>query len=160
MKLIPLSQGKFTQVDDEDFEWLNQWKWSYLKNRKTGYAVRGIAIRGTHNKMILMHREILNTPPDMESDHEDQNGLNNQRYNIRICTQSQNSMNRKKHSGNFTSKYKGVGWHKTVKKWRARIKVNNKMRELGYFDNEIDAAKFYDERAKEIHGEFAYLNFP
>ena len=59
-----------------------------------------------------------------------------------------------------SSKYKGVTWHKMGKKWVAAIQLNRKQYHLGHFSNEIDAARAYDEKAKELHGEFAYLNFP
>jgi len=83
MKLIPLTQGKFAQVDDEDFEYLNQWKWFALKDAQTFYAARGIYLKGN----ILMHRQLLGlTNSEVKGEHKDRNGLNNQKENLRVAT--------------------------------------------------------------------------
>ena len=106
-----------------------------------------------------MHREILGlTDPKIQGDHIDGNGLNNQRYNLRTATHTQNQRNRK----NFikgTSKYKGVSLNKKNKKWIVRIRNGGKQIYLGHFLDEIEAAKKYDEMAKIYHKEFAYINF-
>lgn len=152
MKLIPLSQGKFSQVDDEDFEWLNQWKW---------YAYKGIndvfyVARSIGRKQIKMHRLILGlTIFEERGDHIDHNGLNNQRINLRKCTHQENCKNRKSAKGS-SSKYLGV--RLKINRWNARITVLKKQKHLGYFKTEIDAAKAYNEAAIKYHGEFANLN--
>jgi len=155
-KRIPLTQGKFAIVDDEDYERLSRFKWYTGKSRNTFYAVRSVKIMG---KWITrkMDRDILNVPIGFQVDHINRNGLDNRKVNLRTCTLAQNVRNRKtpKHS----SKYKGVSWFKITKKWRAYIYPNNKFISLGYFMNEIDAAKAYDNKAKELFGEFACLNF-
>ena len=153
MKLITLTQSLFAQVDDEDYEYLNQWKWSAAKGRITYYAVR------VENKTYIpMHRVLLKlTDPKILGDHIDGNGLNNQKHNIRPCTPVQNKYNSiKKNSG---STYKGVTWNKQHKKWRARIMYNKKEIFIGHYTSEIEAAKAYDNEAKKYFGEFAYLNF-
>lgn len=108
MKKIKLTQGKYAIVDDEDFEWLNQWKWCYCK-----YVIRDI-ILNKKNKRIYMHRLIMNTPEKMQTDHINGNKLDNRRNNLRICTQSQNNMNRKISKLN-TSGYRGIYWDKDNK---------------------------------------------
>jgi len=160
MKEIPLSkQGKhkgkyFALVDDEDYEWLNKFNWSIVRGCSTLYARR--IFKGN---FISMHRLILGvTDSKIFGDHIDHNGLNNQRYNIRTCTKSQNQSNVTPHK-NKSSKYLGVfkyknGWvsrcdKKTIKRSEAYI---------GYFNNEIEAALAYNKRAIELHGEFANLN--
>lgn len=94
MKLIPLTQGQFAVVDDSDYEWLNQWKWYANRNRYTYYAVRSDHTNGII-KQILMHREIMNTPNGMVVHHIDHNGLNNQRCNLKNCTESENQKNQR-----------------------------------------------------------------
>lgn len=148
-KQIELTQGQVAIVDDEDFEFLNQWKWFAQKDKNTFYAVRGFG------KRIRMHRVIMNTPNDMQVDHIDGNGLNNTRANLRNCTVAENTRNRKKPSTN-TSGYMGV--FPSAKKWRAEITHGKKIH-LGYFDNPVDAAHAYDQAAKEYFGEFAKTNF-
>ncbi len=155
MKRISLTQGKFALVDDEDFERINQYKWYAGKNKRTYYAGRHFCSRTT----IRMHRVIMNAPKGMEVDHRDGNGLNNCKGNLRFCTQSQNQQNQQALQGG-TSLYKGVSSHTKDKKWRACITLNSKTYYLGNFYNEIKAALAYDEKAKELFGEFAYLNFP
>ncbi len=106
-----------------------------------------------------MHRQIMAAPDHLVVDHIDHNGLNNTRANLRLCTSAQNLCNALP-PANASSRYKGVSWEKRRKNWRVVIQFNNKTYHLGHFKNEIEAAKAYDERAKELHGEFACLNFP
>ena len=81
-----------------------------------------------------------------------------QKYNLRETTHAQNQRNKKARETG-TSRYKGVTLRKSYTKWRATIILNKKYIHIGYFINEIDAAKAYDEKAKELFGEFAWLNF-
>lgn len=156
MKRIPLTRGKFAIVDDEDYEWLNQWKWYAQKHHRTWYAKRAILKNGKL-KTIYMHRQIVNAQKGQETDHKDGNGLHNQRSNLRFCTGSQNQMN-KKMQKNCSSEFKGVYLGNRLKRWRARIFLNKKQFHLGYFDKEKDAAKAYNKVAKKYFGEFARLN--
>lgn len=152
---IPLTQGLFALVDGEDYEQLSKHKWYAKKNRNTFYAVRMIY---KPKKTILMHRVIMNAQPREEIDHRTRYGLDNRKTNLRFCTHAQNLQNQQSQNG--TSKYKGVCWHNRDKKWHTQIKHNGKNIHIGYFNNEIEAAKAYDRKAKELFGDFAYLNFP
>lgn len=155
MKEIKLSQGRVALVDDLDYEILNQIKWYAAKYKFTSYAVCHESIT---RKTIQMHRLIMNTPSDMQVDHIDHNGLNNQRINLRNATKRQNSMNKNKHKESIL---KGV--HCSVKNGKhyfyAQIGVNYKHINLGVFETAINAARAYDEAAKKYHGEYANLNF-
>ena len=149
---IPLSQGLFALVDGDDYEWLMQWKWHAHQGRKSFYAARNES-----GGMVLMHRQILNAPIGMETDHIYHNGLDNRRDNIRLCTPSQNQANQNRRGG--TSVHKGVSWREGKNIWRAQIECNRKVLHIGSYHNELDAAKAYDKKAKELFGDFAYLNF-
>jgi len=150
-KEIQLTQGKIALVDDEDFEYLNQWKW-HLSN---GYAVRNSG-KWPKQKHIFMHRDIVNTPNGMDTDHKDMNRLNKQRDNLRVCTRAENRHNQgiPKNSNN---KYKGICWTGTG--WKAQIKVNGKKIHLSVHKNKEDAARAYDQAATKHFGEFAKTNF-
>jgi hypothetical protein len=157
MKQIQLTQGLVALVDDTDFEWLNQWKWHALKHRDTFYAARNSGGR-LNRKYIFMHRLILGiVDSKIEVDHEDLNGLNNSRSNLRQATRSQNAANIPSRK-NSSSKYLGVYWDKSRQKWAAAITKNYKKTFLGYFENEHEAATAYNKAATEIHAEFANLN--
>lgn len=159
MKRILLTQGKYAIVDDEDFEWLNQWKWQAQKHSYDGYrAMRGAGGR-KNQRTVYMHRVIMNAPKGLEVDHINHDTLDNQRKNLRLVTQSQNQQNSKKRK-NCSSKYKGVHWHKLTRKWRSKISSLGEPIHLGLYKSEIGAAKAYDKKAIELFGEFAYLNFP
>lgn len=157
MKKIPLSQGKFALVDDDDYDFIMQWKWCF----NTGYAVRSQHIcmvgKKDKSKMILMHRVVNKTPKGMETDHIDLDRLNNQKKNLRNATRRQNTRNIKKFI-NGTSKFKGVCWKKREKKWQVRIRTGKKRVHLGLFTSESDAARAYNVAALKFHGEFAHLN--
>lgn len=154
MKKIKLTQGLFALVDDEDFEYLNQWKWYAAKMGNSVYALRRIRENGIQTGQ-QMHCQIMGCK---WIDHIDGNGLNCQKYNLRKCNQQQNNWNRKPLRVS-TSIYKGVSFNKDSKKWVAGIKKDGIDIHLGYHINEIEAAKIYDKKALEIFGEFAYLNF-
>ena len=152
MKKIPLTQGKFTIVDDGDFEYLKNFKWSFAK----GYAVRNNKIKGNF-RHLFMHRIILKPSPKMFTDHINHNKLDNRRCNLRECTMSQNLMNQKVSSVS-TSGYKGVHFLKDRQKWQVEIMVFYKKIYLGQFDNKLDAALAYNKAALKYFGEFACLN--
>jgi len=149
MKEIVLSQGKVAVVDDADFEWLNQWKWYFCGQ----YARRSI---GKNKPRIFMHRVILNTPDGLETDHINNNKLDNRRDNLRICTHYENVRNSPVRCSN-TSGYKGVS--KSGNKWMATIEVFGKPLYLGTFNTAEEAARAYDDGAKKHFGEFANTNF-
>ena len=159
MKEIKLSQlGKnkdeyVALVDDDDFESINQYKWSVIKAPNTFYAMRGTMVNGKRITQY-MHDLILD---GKGIDHIDRNGLNNKRSNLRLCTISENGMNRRKQD-NASSIYKGVSFHKRDKRWMAHIKINGKKIHLGNFDTEVEAAKAYNDKAISLFCEFANLN--
>ena len=152
-KIITLTDGKETLVDDEDFEFLNHWKW----RNSNGYAKRG-SLKNGHFHTVNMHRVIMHTPDGMETDHINGNRLDNRKENLRICSHSENAYNAPKKISN-TSGYKGVYWDKFNNKWRASITVSNKTVRLGRFINIIDAVNSYDSAARRYFGEFARTNF-
>jgi hypothetical protein len=156
MREIQLTRGYVTQVDDEDYEELNRFKWHvYTKSSGDAYAVRWAMVkfgdrkRGEKLRIIHMHQQILGIKG---GDHRDGNGLNNQRFNLRECNKSQNQMNRRLFKNN-TSGYKGVCG--SADKWKAQIMVNKKYIYLGIFSSKEDAAEAYAEAAKKHFGEFA-----
>lgn len=144
-------------MDDEDFEYLNQWKWyTHKPNPLCCYAKR--TIRETaQQKTVQMHRLIMGAQKGQLVDHVDGNGLNNQRSNLRLCSRPQNSRNRRKHKPT-SSFYMGVSWCKKLNMWVAQISTNNKKINLGRFLIEKEAAEAYNKAALKFHGEFARIN--
>ena len=157
MKKIPLTQGYYALVDDKDFEWLSELKWSVNRKRHSLYAQHA-KMRSGKGKIFYMHRLIMNAPKGKQVDHINGNTLDNTRSNLRICSSSENLCNRKAPRQN-TSGFKGVSWFERDKKWRARIGAKCKQKTIGYFDTKEEAAKAYDLMAKKLHGSFARLNF-
>jgi hypothetical protein len=155
MKRIPLTQGFFTLVDDEDFEELSKFNWHFARGRKTNYAARGVRVGGKM-KRIYLHRQLLNAPKGVEIDHEDGDGLNNRRGNVRFASRAQNTTNRPKIRGR--SKYKGVSQSIRPVGWKASIRAQGRGIHLGYFRIEEDAARAYNTAAQKFFGKFARLN--
>jgi len=164
MKLIPLTQGKFAQVDNNDYEWLMEFTWHINKG---GYAKTNMVINGIWKK-ISMHRMILNlTDSSILTDHINHNKLCNCRYNLRTCTHSGNMKN---FPPKGRSKYLGVSFKRQTVQRKNRVAiyeyivsmiyVNGKNKHLGLFKDEATAAYAYDLAAIRYHGEFANLNFP
>jgi len=150
-----LGVGKYALVDDE-FSHLAKMKW-YGTADDGGHAVTFIRNDKGKRKTIYMHKLIIPYPKGFEVDHKNRNKLDNRKQNLRPCTVFQNKMNTKM-GKQFSSKYKGVSWNKPMRKWQARIRDHYKRKSLGYFVDEIEAARAYNKAAKELYGEFAYLN--
>ena len=171
MKVIHLTRGKISLIDNEDYEKVNQYKWyaspapgdTFYAKRKiwipnNGHLTKqGKYIKNGQYKSISLHRFIINAPYNKEVDHIDGDGLNNRRNNLRLCNHMENMRNvpvRK------TSKsgLKGVTWCKQTNKWRVVIQDNKKYIHVGRFIEIEDAIKAYNNKAKELFGEFAYQN--
>lgn len=153
INIIPLTKGKFTIIDAEDYDKVGKWKWCINTN---GGAVRTRKVN-SKSKGIQMSRFILNlTNPKLVVDHINGNRLDNRKENLRICTQQQNIWNTRKRSDN-TSGYKGVHFDDVKwrnKKWRAQISYNKKLIFIGRFETAEQAKQAYQLKAKELFGEF------
>ena len=147
--------GKHTVlIDDEDFEKVKDFKWSIFTARKL-YVFRNAKENGT-TKVELLHRRLLNFP-NGEVDHINGDGLDNRKFNLRACTNSENHMNRGKQKNN-TSGFKGVMQYGRFGKWKAQIVVKRKNIHVGCYDTPEQAAVAYNTAALKYHGEFARLN--
>ena len=146
MKRIPLTQGQFAIVDDEDFEGLRQCKWfaSWNRGTRSFYAMRKITLPNGKRTSEYMHRRILGLAygDKRQADHIDHQTLDNRRSNVRIVTPSENQHNRRG---------KGYGWNKRVNKFQAYIEINSVKQHLGSFDDPADARNAYLTAKRTYH---------
>jgi hypothetical protein len=156
MKKLPLSQNKYALVDDADFEWLNQWKWSYVVLESDQEKAIRKEPNTREGKNIYLHRQIMEFP-DGEVDHINRNGLDNQRANLRLATRSQNAANRGVQKDS-ASQLKGVYYDARRSHWIAYAKKDGKRYYGGSHKNKESAAKAYNRLAVQLHGSFAVLN--
>lgn len=152
---IPLTQGKFALVSDEDFHRLARWRWQY---HSTGYAARRTSV-AEGRKTIFMHHLIIERRDGLVTDHINGDKLDNRRSNLRLATPAENCRNRGIASATRWG-FKGVFKQPRGKGWMARIKAQGKLIHLGTHPTPEDAARAYDRAALEHYGEFARLNFP
>jgi hypothetical protein len=148
----PCGRVALFDLRDEDLVAPYRWR-SHNRNGKTSYVVASLL-----GRPLLMHRLIAAAPVGVLVDHEDRNGLNNCRRNLRLATVADNAHNQRARGG--SSRFKGVWWHKHHQRWRASITHHRKKITLGHFTDEEDAARCYDAAALRLFGEFARLNFP
>lgn len=155
MKLIPLTKGYFTKVDDDDYERLASAKW-YALVEKNGHvrALRGVWIN-KKTILIVLSRVVIGAPKGKCVDHINGDTLDNRKCNLRICTKAENQRNTRLYKNN-TSGYKGV--LRNGPYWRANIRVNKKAYNLGSYKTKEEAALAYNEGAKKFYGEFARPN--
>jgi len=159
VKEIPLTRGYVAFVDDADFDWLSQFKWSVRTDRNHGnrehtYAKTGIwDTKNKSTRIFYMHHMIMGSKKEV--DHADGDGLNNQRHNLRHATRGQNIHNSKLRLTKKSDSEKGVYKHKDQNKWMARITKNDKQIYLGLFEDKSKARKAYLEAARAIFGKFA-----
>lgn len=160
MKKIPLTQGKFALVDDEDWEHLSKFHWMARRNRYSNklkfkwYAYRLTPRNNYARKTIYLHHEIMKTKL---IDHINGDGLDNRKNNLRKCSRSENQRNRSV-SNNSKIGLKGVRFDSRkgrVKRFYATITHEKKIYFLGFFMTKEEAHEAYKQAAIKYHGEFA-----
>lgn len=154
---IQLTKGQTAIIDDEDYELVSKHKWQLTCSGSNNvfYAITTLYGKNGAKKTLRMHRLIMGlTDPKVQCDHENGNGLDNRRGNLRVCTNGQNSCNRGKTKNN-TSGFKGVTWSKWNNKWAAQIQVHRRNIHLGYYHTPEAGHSAYCKAAEELHGDFA-----
>lgn len=136
-------------ISDEDYDRVSQYNWWLLK---AGYVYTQTCIKGKRTT-ILLHSFIMTPAKGTEIDHINGDVLDNRRENLRLASRSQNCGNRRSFG-----KLKGIYWNKNA--WQAQIKKDGEYVYLGRFKDPMEAARKYDEKATELFGDFACVNFP
>lgn len=158
---IPLTRGYHAIVDLEDYERVAARKWSLAADNGGThlYAEGHVPGSGQHGRKERLHRFILGAKPGEKVDHRNGDGLDNRRENLRLCTNAENQRNCKVYSCKRGSAYKGVDRPNGHAGFRARIRIDGKQHHLGYFPDELSAARCYDDNARRLFGDFARPNF-
>jgi HNH endonuclease len=151
VRRIPVGKGLFATVDAADYDQLSKYRWRAIRHGRNVYA----ATR-RNGRTVYMHRMLMRPRKGYVVDHIDGNALNNRRCNLRVCTPAQNLANKAPRGG--TSQFVGV--YRYRDKWVAHVVCRGKHYYVGAFADEVAAAKARDRKAYELHGQYAYLNFP
>lgn len=160
---ITLTQGYFATIDKADVEKVTRHRWcAQTRKRRDGsikvvYAICSVSQPDGTYKSVYMHRLLVEDPKDFQVDHADADGLNNRRFNLRVCSTAENQHNMRRPATN-TSGYKGIS--RAGAGWHAKIRIDGTRQYLGYYRTPEEAARAYDAAAKSLHKSFARLNFP
>jgi hypothetical protein len=160
--LLPEDCGKVALVSLCDLDRVADLPWRYFVTNPgtSGYAV----LPSRRGKPVYLHRYLLDAPSGVLVDHRDGDGLNNTRENIRLCSTSGNRRNSRKHRHRrglpTVSRYKGLSVDSRTKCWNVNVHTSERTHYVGYFHDEEEAARAYDDAARDLFGEFACLNFP
>lgn len=152
---IPITGGEWTVIDEDDAERVLQFMWALAVMPNGGRYARRFIRDGKRKSVVYLHRFILNAPDGTVVDHKNGDGLDNRRSNLRLANRSLNRMNTP-----FTrspSGFKGVS--RAGEKWDAYITKDGKTTYLGRFKTAELAARAYDQKARELFGDFAHTNF-
>jgi len=106
---------------------------------------------------IYLHRLITNAPQTLDVDHRNHEGLDCRRHNLFVSPARNNQQNKEPHN---SSGFKGVYRRGISNRWRARITWEGKLINIGQYPTPEEAAKAYDQKALELYGPFAWVNFP
>jgi len=153
LRAIALTHGKHAIVDAEDYDRPMKHKWTAYFSGGKWYAARN-----DKGHCVLVHREIMHAPKGRVVDHMDGNSLNNPKFNLRLCNYSENNLNRR--PTGKTSRYKGVTRYRRTDLWKSAASYKGIYIYIGYYKDEIEGAHASDLKNVQLHGEFAWLNFP
>jgi hypothetical protein len=156
MPTIPLSQGQFALVDDDDYQSLNQFKWYAVWAKNSQFYARRREVDS--GKEISMQNAVLPPRLGLIVDHRKRTEtLDNRKGNLRYATNSQNQANKRVQSNNKTG-YKGICWNKRRSRWRVQVWLGGKAVYEKSFVSLQDAIEAHSREATRIYGEFALLN--
>lgn len=150
IKVIQLTNGGFTVLDNEDFE--------RFKHKKWQHTAEGYVYRNEDGTALYLHRAIMNAPPKMDVHHENGVTYDNQKRNLRICARSAHNGNQHVYTFPKTSRFKGVSFDASRGKWSADIGGGKTRLRLGRFATEEEAARAYNAKAPSLFGQLARLN--
>lgn len=163
MRYLPLNHGMFAKVDEEDYDYLRQWKWRVHSTGRGGkiYVCRSEKVEGGHYTRYL-HHEVMQLSLPLKAgtivDHKNSDTLDCRKQNLRLCNASENMANSGPRIGKITSKYKGVNFDKRDRRWLVRFTYRGRIYKVGRFKDEYTAMTAYNLAVGKVIGKFAYVN--
>jgi len=157
MKKIKLSKGKYALVDDEDYPYISRFSWRLIEDSANSHC--GTTIHGKKDVTIYMEQFLIKGESFKVITHKNRNTLDNQKDNLLLVDSFVSRGRARKTCKPVSSIHKGVYWSGSKKRWIGRISTQGKVYEAPYkLKSENDLAKWYNKKARELYGEYAYQN--
>lgn len=156
-RTISTTKGRVSLIDENDFIRFGHLKWTAGSfSGKTHYVYRSVWGDDGKCRTILLHRAIMNAQKGQIVDHINGDTFDNRRANLRFASHRQNAFNCRRQP----SKHGFIGIDsQTPGAWRGRVSVGRRSRYTATFACPVLAAAARDVLAKELHGDYAVLNF-
>ncbi len=156
---IPVNKGLRAKIEAEDYDRVMEHTWRVIKKDSGRLKVVTNVMTKLGNRQVSLGQFLMNPPKGkMVYPRRFMEGLDYRKSNLIVCTMKERQRILPKSRNHGSSRFKGVSFVQSLKRWRSSIKVDGKSISIGVFTSELEAAAAYNKAAREHFGDMAYQN--